>query len=320
MSLLQRAVWGKPAAPEQGESATPSVERCLTPLAEGAAANMLAIDPAAYTEFRGKVSQLALQMRVSLPDADKLALVRSVLHEFEEHRKLSEEALRDRLAAWRTLASKLLADLLARSGIDPVSADAAPLARRIASLLTAEEIHGFLIQLSDYLRVGGNGKRSRAAQLALADRTTENDNAAGLRGGGVAVEHVKRIMERGGAGFVVLFQLNCLAMIGERFGMEAVQDSLMAVSAFLTSSLRSDDAIYHWSGSSLLAVLQTPASMPILAAAMRRIVDNNRDITIQIGGRSVMLRVPLEFEITPIGSLRNAEDLHKLTAPSAKKW
>jgi hypothetical protein len=53
---------------------------------------------------------------------------------------------------------------------------------------------------------------------------------------------------------------------------------------------------------------------------MRRIVDNNRDITIQIGGRTVMLRIPLEFEITPISQLRTAEDLHKLSAPSAKKW
>jgi GGDEF domain-containing protein len=282
---------------------------------------MLAVDPVAFNEFRAKVSQLALQMRDGLPDADKLALVRSVLHEFEQHRKLSEEALKDRLSGWRTLVSRLLADLLIKTGIDPASEDAAPLIRRVASLLTAEEIHGFLITLAEYLRVGGaDGHGSRASELALADRSTENDNASGLRGGGVAVEHVRRIMDRDSTGFVVLFQLNCLDMIGERFGMEAVQDSLMAVSAFLTHSLRSDDAIYHWSGSSLLAVLQTPASLPILTAAMRRIVDNNRDITIQIGGRSVMLRIPLEFEITPISRLRNAEDLHKLTAPSARKW
>jgi hypothetical protein len=109
-------------------------------------------------------------------------------------------------------------------------------------------------------------------------------------------------------------------MIGERFGLEAVQDSLMAVSAVLTHSLRSDDAVYHWSDSSLLAILQTPVSVPILTAAMRRIVDNNRDITIQIGGRTVMLRIPLEFEIPPISQLRTAEDLHKLSASRAKKW
>jgi hypothetical protein len=101
-------------------------------------------------------------------------------------------------------------------------------------------------------------------------------------------------------------------MIGKRFGWEAVQDSLMAVSAFLTHSLRSDDGIYHWSDSALLAVLNTPASEPILTTAMQRIVDNNRDITIQIGDRPVMLRVPMQFRITPISQLNSAEDLNRL--------
>jgi hypothetical protein len=53
---------------------------------------------------------------------------------------------------------------------------------------------------------------------------------------------------------------------------------------------------------------------------MRRIIDNNRDITIRIGGRTVMLRIPLEYEITRIDQLRTADDLYKLSAPSAKKW
>jgi GGDEF domain-containing protein len=126
-------------------------------------------------------------------------------------------------------------------------------------------------------------------------------------------------MEKGGRGFVVLFQLGMLDVIGERFGVEAVQDSLMAVSAFLTSSLRNDDAIYHWSDSSLLAILQSPSSEQILTAAMRRIVDNNRDISIQIGGRSVMLRIPLDFEMIPIGMLNSAEDLYKLSPVRAVK-
>jgi GGDEF domain-containing protein len=147
----------------------------------------------------------------------------------------------------------------------------------------------------------------------------ENDNAAGLRGGGAAFKHVSRIMEGDNKGYLVLFQLGCLDVIGERFGMDAVQDSLMAVAAFLSHSLRSDDAIYHWSDSSLLAVLQTPASVPIIAAAMRRVIDNNRDVTIQMGGRTVMLRVPLEFEIIPISSLTTTEDLNKLCASGPSK-
>jgi GGDEF domain-containing protein len=321
MKLRQISAWGKEAPRAGGELPVANGERCLTPLVEGTATSMLVIDDAGYHEFREKVSTLAVQMRDGLPDSDKLALIRSVLHEFEQYRKFSEDVLRERLFGWRTLVSKLLADLLTRTGIDPDSADAAPLVQRIPSLLTGPEIQGYLTQLADFLRVGGaDSQRTRASQLALADRTNANDNAAGLRGGGVAVDHVRRIMEQGSVGFVVLFQLNCLDIIGERFGMEAVQDSLMAVSAFLTHSLRSDDAVYHWSGSSLLAVLETPATVQILTAAMRRIVDNNRDITIQMGGRSVMLRIPLEFEITAISRLSSAEDLHKLSAPSAKKW
>ena len=297
------------------------IERSLTQLTEGAASNMLAIDAADYRDFRAKVSQLALQLRDGLPDAERFALILSVLHEFEQYRKLSEEAMKDRVSGWRTLVSKLLVDLLARTGIDAGSRDAAPLVRRVASLLTGEELNGFLIQLTDFFRLSGMDHRTlRAAQLTVAARSTANDNAAGLRGGGTALEHVRKIMERNIGGYAVLFQLNCLGMIGERFGVEAVQDSLMAVSAFLTHSLRSDDAVYHWSDSSLLAILQTPVGVPILTAAMRRIVDNNRDITIQIGGRTVMLRIPLEFEITPIDQLRTAEDLNKLSAPSAKKW
>jgi GGDEF domain-containing protein len=313
--------WGKEATPLGGELTIPNGERCLTPLVEGTATSMLAIDDAGYHEFRERVSILAVQMRDGLPDSDKLALIRSVLHEFEQYRKFSEDVLRERLLGWRTLTSKLLMDLFSRTGIDPTSAEAAPLVQRVPSLLTGPEIYGFLTQLADFLRVGNaDGDRARASQLSLADRTNANDNAAGLRGGGVAVDHVRRIMEQGSTGFVVLFQLNCLDIIGERFGMEAVQDSLMAVSAFLTHSLRSDDAVYHWSGSSLLAVLETPATPQILTAAMRRIVDNNRDITIQMGGRSVMLRIPLEFEITAISRLNSAEDLHKLSTPRAKKW
>ena len=313
MNLRQMVAWGNSQPAASGEPVVPDAERCLTLLVEGMALNVPEIDAASYKEFRENVDRLALKLPDRLPDDDKLALIRDILHEFERYRNCAEVALRERLSGWRTLVAKLLVELLGRLGIDSASVDAVPLVQRVASLLTGEEIHAFLILLSDFLRVSSvDGQAANASSLKVSDHTIVNDNASGLRGGGSGVEHVRKIMERHGRGFVVLFRLSFLNVIGERFGMEAVQDSLMAVSAFLTSSLRNDDAIYHWSDSSLLAVLQSPTTEQILTAAMRRIVDNNRDITIQIGGRSVMLRIPLEFEITPIDSLRTADDLRKL--------
>jgi hypothetical protein len=87
----------------------------------------------------------------------------------------------------------------------------------------------------------------------------------------------------------------------------------MAVSAFLTESLHSDDAIYHWSDSSLLAVLQGRANEQILTAELERIAMQNRETTVSIGGRATMLRIPISFDLTPIERLKSADDVYKIT-------
>ena len=94
----------------------------------------------------------------------------------------------------------------------------------------------------------------------------------------------------------------------------------MAVSAFLTSSLRNDDAIYHWSDSSLLAIVDGRPNGKILTAELQRIVAQNRDITIKIGERNIMVRIPMTFELTPIASFQTAEDLNRLSGQSLSKW
>jgi GGDEF domain-containing protein len=310
MGIRTRSSKGE--SPPVGVVALDGAERSLSLLVEGFARHTPEIHAEAYQDLRANLARLSLQLRDGLPEDDKVELIRSILREFESYRTKVDELLRERLASWRGLTSTLVRDLIKSRGLDPASERAVTLTRRVASLLTGEEIQGFQVLLADYLRIGGLNGQNGGPALGRADRSTANDNAAGLRGGGAATEHVKQIMEKGGGGYVVLFRLGCLDMIGKRFGWEAVQDSLMAVSAFLTHSLRSDDGIYHWSDSALLAVLTTPATEQMLTAAMQRIVDNNRDITIQIGTRPVMLRVPLQFQITPISRMSGPEDLNRL--------
>jgi hypothetical protein len=86
----------------------------------------------------------------------------------------------------------------------------------------------------------------------------------------------------------------------------------MAVAAYIAHSLHSDDVLFHWSDSALLAILQGRANQRILTAELQRIASLNREITIKMGGRSVMLRIPLNLEITPIAGLREADDLYKI--------
>jgi GGDEF domain-containing protein len=314
MNLRQMTAWGQSHPSDKKAAEVPNAERWLTLLAEGAALNFPEIDGESYKAFRANVSSLALQLPDRLPDNEKLDLLRRILAEFEAYRESSETALRERLSGWRGVVKALFRDLLTSLADGVKSPVAETLAQEIGRLKTAAEIEKWSNDLAQFLHPpDAQGQALGLASLKTADRSTANDNAAGLRGGGAAVEYVRKIMERGGDGFIALFRLSCLDVINHRFGSAAVEDCLMAVSAFLTSSLRGEDAIYHWNDSSLLAILQPRASVQILTAELTRIVSQNRECSIKVEGRTIMLRTPLEFELTPINRLRTAEDLYRLS-------
>ena len=314
MNLRQITARGQSQSSDGKPAGLQNPERFLTLIVEGAALGVPEIDEQAYKDFRSNVSKLSLQLPDRLPDEEKLAQIRNVLREFANYRREGEEELRNRTAAWRVLASFLFKDMLRSLGIDPSAAKADQVLRKIGSAAAAQNIQDLHSALDSFLHpAGADSAPAEASQFRVADHSTANDNAAGLHGGGSAIERLKGIMESGGKGFIVLFRLTCLNMINQRFGSEAVDDCLMAVAAFLTQSLHSDDSIYHWSDSSLLAILQGRANEQILNAELERIVFQNRETSVNIGGRGTMLRIPITFDLTPIDRLQSAEDLYKIT-------
>jgi GGDEF domain-containing protein len=295
--------------------------RFLTLLVEGAATGVPEIGEESYLAFRGKIEELSRQLPDRLPDEEKLALIRAILHEFESYRNSAETTLREQLAGWHALLAMLLTELFASLGLDPASTDLSSLVQISKRITTADEINGWREKFNLFLHpLDGQGPaEAQAAKLRVADRSTANDNAAGLRGGGSAVEQLRRIMADHGEGFIVLFRLSCLDVVSQRFGPEAVEDCLMAVSAYLTAGLQSSDSIYHWSDSALLAILLGRPNEQILTAELNRIIAQNRESSINVAGRAIMLRIPLTFEITPISHFKNADDLLRIAAHGATK-
>jgi GGDEF domain-containing protein len=314
MNLKQMTSWGQSQPPVESAAKLSNPERFLTLVVEGAALGVPEIDSAAYGAFRSSVGKLALQLPDRLPDDEKLAQIRSVVREFESYRRAGEDELRNRTADWRSLVSLLFRELLKSLGIDPGLGKADQLLRKISGVVSAAQIEDLRARIDSFLHPSGeNSAPVEASRFQTADHSTANLNAAGLRGGGSAIEHLRQIMDRGGKGFIVLFRLSCLNMINQRFGSEAVEDCLMAVAAFLTQCLHADDAIYHWSDSSLLAILQCRANEQILTAELERIAFQNRETSVNIGGRATMLRIPITFDLTPIDRLQSADDLYKIT-------
>lgn len=321
MNLKQMGGWGLSSAAVKDKPVLGAIERCLTLLADGAAAGVPELDAESYHAFRSKVDALTRRLPDHLPDEEKLALISSILREFESYRNGAETALREQLAAWRNTTTSLLTELFGHLGVDKATTDPAALLQLVKQLTTGGEIDAWRQKLDLYLHpLNGKGPAfDQAAKLRAADCTTANDNAAGLRGGGSAVEHLRKILAASGDGFIVLFRLSCLDIISQRFGSDAVEDCLMAVSAFLTAGLQSNDAIYHWSDSALLAILQGRHSELLVKAELDRVIAQNRESSINVAGRAIMLRIPISFELTPINRLQNADDLLRISAQQAVK-
>lgn len=293
--------------------------RMLTLFVEGVAMNMPEVEGVSYRHFRAEMARLGLLVPDRASEQEKLAVVREMVQNFENYRNASRDHQRERLGAWRALTSFLLRNYLERMQVKLTTPNVQTLLKRPLEIVEANEIKDYLAQVQDYLQPPSRGKSDDdAMSLATPNLSKSNDNAAGLNGGGRAVAHLEQILAEGGKGYIAQFELGCMDVIGQRFGQEAVQDCLIAVAAYVTHSLHGDDVVYHWSNSRLLAILQGRANETILTAELNRLTGHNRDFMVQVSGRTIMLRIPLSFEIIPISRFTCAEDLNKLQGKKLK--
>jgi len=293
--------------------------RALGLLLEGVAINQPQIDIAAYRKFRSAIlrSSVALVQRQS--EADLLQTVASIVREFEIYRTESEAILESQTKEWRQMAGLFISFLGARGAVDLESELWTKITIELTSAASLESIQALRLKLQKLLQQSSEEIAVRQMERnEEQDRSTANDNAAGLRGGGAAIEHVRRMIFESRPGHIGLFRLSCLDVVGERFGAEGIQDCLMAVSAFLIENLRAEDTVYHWSESSLLAVCDRKVREDILVAELNRVLARNRDFNINIGDRTIMLRIPIDLQLFPVTEFSSADDLRQLPVARAR--
>jgi GGDEF domain-containing protein len=305
--------WRNSEAKSADSAACAAERRALGLLLEGAAINLPQVDPVMHRRFRSGILRSSIGIVQPQSEHALLNIIASIVQELEAYRIDSEAVLEARYKEWRLLVSALMHLLASRDKVDPRSTLWAGLTKSLADSQTVEEIQQVKSKLMRLFEASGEeqaAKRSKEAEEQ--DRSTANDNAAGLRGGGAAIEHVGAMIAHSRPGYVCLFRLSCLDVVGERFGPEGIQDCLMAVSAFLIQNMRAEDSVYHWSESSLLAVCDRKIREDILSAELNRVLARNREFTINIGDRAIMLRIPVDLQIFPISQFRSGDDLQNL--------
>jgi len=304
------------SAASSSDEATARAERkAAAMLLEGIASSVVVIDLPAYRSFRSAILRSPLNLPELVAEQEMTVEVKAVVREFERYRTANETTLKERHNEWRQTVSQLAHLLAGYNRIDQSSDLWTGICVQLRSATSGEEIAALrekLVQLFQSLEVQTASRR--AAEVGRQDMSTANHNAAGLRGGGSALEQVRGLMSEGKPVCVGIFRLKCLDVVGERFGQEGIQDCLMAVAAFLTQNLSSHDSIYHWSESSLVVVCERRIREDVLSAEWNRVLARNRDFTISIGGRNIMLRIPIYLELISASQIDAADDLQELLA------
>jgi GGDEF domain-containing protein len=301
-----------------GNSSTDSAactaeRRALSLLLEGAAINQVQIELPTFQRFRSAILRDSIRLAEPQPEADLLQTVAAIVREFDKYRSASEIALEARQKEWRMTTNLLMHQLADHYQIDRRSELWTGIELSLNDAASSDEIQALRCTLLKIFQSGSEATALRIdGQHEEQDRSVANDNAAGLRGGGAAIEHVRSMLAGSRPGYIGLFRFSCLDVVGERFGPEGIQDCLMAVSAFLIENLRAEDIVYHWSESSLLAVCDRKVREDILSAELNRVLARNRDFTIQIGDRTIMLRIPIELQLFPITMFASADELQNL--------
>ena len=308
------AVWKGSEIREKEAEEAAVLRRGLGLLLDGAVLHQLQVNPLAYRQLRSSILRDSLRLREPQTEGDLLRIVGSVVADFEEYRTATEKTLEGRRDEWRSVVRMLCLQLAVRERIDQQSPAWGKLMALLGVAASEEEIKLLNAKLVTLFRANDEAvaQRREREKSDAPDRSEANDNAAGLRGVGAAIEHVRKMMMAARPGYVAIFRLCCLDVVGERFGVEGIQDCLMAVSAFLIQNLRREDVVYHWSESSLLAVCDRGVREDILAAELNRLLAHNRDLHITIGDRTIMLRIPIELQLFPIARFNTADDLQSL--------
>lgn len=268
--------------------------------------------------FHANIASLARQFPGGISDTEKMSMIHSILSEFDAYRTNSETAFREQLTCWSDVVSMLFNELLHWHGISPESQPAAEIIDTAKRLTSAREIQEWGRHLYEFLHpIDRNSPvDTSTARLRATDPSSTNDNPAGLNGGGAALEQLRKIKQENRHAYIVFFHLSCLDVISKRFGQEVIEDCLMAIAANLTAHLPSTDQVYHWSDATLLAIVPRRISEIMLSAQLEHIVAQSCENAIQIDDRSVMIRVPINFDIISIHRLHKPEDLLRLSAQS----
>ena len=135
------------------------------------------------------------------------------------------------------------------------------------------------------------------------------EQSAGLPGPTEAREFLESIFKGDRQGYVVLIKLTVLKILEDRYGPDAASDYLDSTIQFVLHSIGSVDRIFHLRRDELMIVIRRPLSATAMKIEMHRLMQERRDIIVDVNGRQTMVAAPTTFDVQPVSRFSNFDDI-----------
>jgi GGDEF domain-containing protein len=302
-------------------------------LVEALALQAVEFDPLEREEFQLGLRKLGSDLQEATDAQTVLVATGEIIKTLDSYHRALERFSRNRVRELNGIVG-LLADKLA--GMADGSADSFATLRSMAnSLHTASQIDD-LRAIRSKLEESLSGIRPQAAYHAAelrdipeegpGDRNLADGTAAGADPSAIGVDTVTGLPNQAAAEvllrnalsgdtlhtFAVIFRVERMAIINQRFGLAAGDSILMLYAQQIAQRLAPQDQLFSWRGASLLALIARPDSTLAVGLEMRRVGAARFEHNASINGKAVSIPVSAAFRVLKLQPHQKVEELAKI--------
>jgi GGDEF domain-containing protein len=307
----------------------PALSRVVWLILEAIACHAIEADPGEREEFQTVLRRIAKKMAESTGSGAIFVLAGEAIKSIEVYNRGVERTLHSQVKELQSIVSLFTRSMLnIAKGSASSTTNLRQIERQIEKAAQIEDLRALKIQLELSLKgicdeAAQQEERGTAIAKHIQDTMSRPESAAMLAAAVSDIDLVtglpsfKMIPPALGAAiaggrntYAVLFCVDRIEIINNRFGSASGDRVLVALGERLGQRFSGADALFRWRGPGFLALIERTASEMAVRDEAARVASARLEQEIELGGRSVLLPISTSWVLVPLKE-SNAEAVLK---------
>jgi diguanylate cyclase (GGDEF)-like protein len=289
-----------------------SMLRVAQLLLHGIGTNAIRCDPEEYLQFRESMEQTAAALADCADGPETMMQAGGAVRSLEDYNRRTAHLLRERGSELQSMVKMLTTAIseISTAGEENVSR-LRHIEGEISSAAQIEDVRAVRAHLSVCLgEIRMEADRQKLAASSAVNRLKQDlerlqinqltDAVTRLPVRAQAVELISNACESGQPAFAAVMAIDRLQTVNTTYGSEAGDQLLRYFSGYIRRSLPSEDRLFRWTGTSLLALVVRPIRTEALRDEIRHLMEQNLEHTVRTATRSIRLPVTARWAVFPL--------------------